>query len=332
MNDPILESGLETEDYSDSGERLNLDIPASAAGIRFDAALASLLTDYSRSRLVRWIESGRVLLDGRVVAPKTKVWGGESVTVEIETDPQVQAFQPEPVDFPVIYEDASLVVIDKPAGLVVHPAAGNWSGTLLNGLLYRYPDLAQLPRAGIVHRLDKDTSGLMVVARTLTAQTHLVRQLQARSVTRLYLAVAQGRLNTDATIDRPIGRHPRDRLKMAVVEHGKPAITHYRVLMRYRNHTLVQCKLETGRTHQIRVHMQSIGHALAADPVYGGRPPAVTSALATVLQQFNRQALHAAELALLHPDDGRLLGWKAELPTDMVTLLAALQADLEAED
>lgn len=320
-------SDIEADDYNDSAETLRITVPKELAGGRLDAVLAKLLPDYSRSRLARWIDDGAVLLEGKTATPKTKLWGGEAVTVEVAPDPQESAFQPEPVEFPVVYEDESIVVIDKPAGLVVHPAAGNWSGTLLNGLLHRYPALAGVPRAGIVHRLDKDTSGLMVVARTLKAQTELVRQLQARSVKRHYLAIAQGVLAGDGTVDAPIGRDPRNRLKMAVVPGGKPAITHYSVLERFARHTLVECRLETGRTHQIRVHMDHLGHALAADPVYRGKQYAISAALAEALTRFNRQALHAARLALVHPESGQTMEWTSPLPADMATLLQQLREE-----
>ncbi len=289
--------------------------------------LAKLLPDYSRSRLARWIDEGKARLDGKAVSPKTRVWGGEAVEVLAEPDPADAAFAPEPVDFPVVYEDSSVLVIDKPAGLVVHPAAGNWSGTLLNGLLYRYPDLAGVPRAGIVHRLDKETSGLMVVARNLKAQTELVRQLQARTVKRHYRAITQGLIKLDGTVDAPIGRHPRERMRMAVVPGGKQAITHYSVLARYVRHSLVECRLETGRTHQIRVHMAHIGHALAADPVYGGRNFPAVQAVLDAIASLKRQALHAAKLALIHPDSGELMSWDSPIPADMQALIAALEQE-----
>ncbi|MGQ5523904.1 23S rRNA pseudouridine(1911/1915/1917) synthase RluD [Chitinimonas sp. PSY-7] len=319
-------SDIEAEDYSESDALVRVTLPSNSGG-RFDAALAAVLSDYSRSRLVRWMDEGRVLLDGKPASPKTRVWGGEVVEVMTEPDPEEVAYQPEPVEFPVVYEDTTLLVIDKPAGLVVHPAAGNWSGTLLNGLLYKYPDLASVPRAGIVHRLDKDTSGLMVVARNLKAQTDLVRQLQARTVKRHYMAIAQGVLTRDGTINAPIGRDPKNRLKMAVVEAGKPAITHYSVVESYPRHTLVECRLETGRTHQIRVHMAHLGHALAADPVYGGRPGSLSTELKAALVVFNRQALHAAKLALVHPETGAQQQWESPIPVDMLQLIAQLRKE-----
>ena len=301
-------------------------MPPEAAGGRFDAVLARLLPDFSRSRLARWIDEGKATLDGKTVTPKTKVWGGEAVEVAAEPDPADAAFKPEPVEFPIVHEDDSLVVIDKPAGLVVHPAAGNWSGTLLNGLLYRYPELAGVPRAGIVHRLDKETSGLMVVAKTLRAQTELVRQLQARTVKRHYRAIVQGVPADEGTINAPIGRNPRDRLRMAVVPGGKPAVTHFGVIEPFVRHALVECRLETGRTHQIRVHMAHIGHALVGDPVYGRNVP-MEGALAAAVGTLSRQALHAVRLALVHPEQGVEMAWRSALPADMEAVLAALRGE-----
>ncbi len=307
-------------------------IPAELAGTRLDAALAQLFPEWSRSRLTTWIKEQRVTVDGRQLSPKDKLWGAESVRVEPVPDPEQTAFTPEPVDLQVVYEDRSILVLDKPAGLVVHPAAGNWGGTILNGLLYHYPELGTVPRAGIVHRLDKDTSGLMVVARTVAAQTQLVRQLQDRSVGRRYLALVEGDLNTSGVVDAPVGRHPRDRIRMAVVSTGKPARTHYRPLERYGRRTLVECKLETGRTHQIRVHMQKLGFPLVADPLYNGKPLAPTDPAQTMFQA-GRQALHAAKLELVHPESGKSMRWRAPLPSDMAELIMALrvQAGLAAE-
>ncbi|WP_269532764.1 23S rRNA pseudouridine(1911/1915/1917) synthase RluD [Chitinimonas sp. BJYL2] len=322
-------SDIEADDYNDSAETIRLLVPPDAAGGRLDAILARLLPEYSRSRLARWIDEGTVLLNGKTATPKTKLWGGEAIEVQPAPSAEDNAFAPEAIDFPVVHEDDTLIVIDKPAGLVVHPAAGNWSGTLLNGLLHRYPELAGVPRAGIVHRLDKDTSGLMVVARTLIAQTELVRQLQARTVSRHYLAVAQGRITRAGTVNAPIGRDPRNRLKMAVVPGGKPAITHYIPIENMARHTLVECKLETGRTHQIRVHMAHIGHALAADPVYGNRGGGLSAPLRQTLDAFQRQALHAAKLALVHPRSGETVQWQSAMPTDMQTLISALREDTE---
>jgi 23S rRNA pseudouridine1911/1915/1917 synthase len=255
------------------------------------------------------------------------VWGGEVVEVEPVPAPSESAFQAEDIALDVVFEDDALLVVNKPPGLVVHPASGNWQGTLLNALLHRVPALQGLPRAGIVHRLDKDTSGLMVVARTLAAQTALVRALQAHSVHREYLALAEGATPESGTVDAPVGRHPRQRVKMAVVSAGKPARTHYRALERFAAHTLLECRLETGRTHQIRVHMQSLGHPLAGDAVYGGHTRLERHGRSLA---FPRQMLHARKLALVHPQSGAALAWEAPPPADFEAVLAALR-QLEKE-
>src|SRR5690606_21966382 len=244
-------------------------VPPEAAGRRFDAVLAELFPEYSRSRLAAWIKSGDVLLDGRQVRPRDAVHGGEVVQLVAVLEDQTHA-EPQDIPLSVVYEDADVFVIDKPAGLVVHPGAGNPDGTMVNALLYREPSLAAVPRAGIVHRLDKDTSGVMVVARTLQAQTSLVAQLSSREVHRQYLAVVVGALVSGGTCNAPIDRHPRDRLRMGVREDGRDAVTHYRLRERFRAHTALECRLETGRTHQIRVHMAHLKHAIIGDPLYGG--------------------------------------------------------------
>ena len=332
MTDPYFDS----EDYSDISENevsapVVLDIPSSLCGERLDATLARLMPEYSRSRLTQWIKEGKVSVDGAPGQPKTRLLGGEQVEVVPGTLPEAVAFAPEPMDLPIIYEDDDLIVINKPAGLVVHPAAGNWTGTLLNGLLHHCPALAQLPRAGIVHRLDKDTSGLMVVAKTMAAQTDLVRQLQARTVKRIYRAIADGVVPFDGKIETQIGRDPNNRLRMAVLKYGgKPAITHVRVLMRFATHSYVECQLETGRTHQIRVHMREAGHPLAGDPVYGNPRHPMPEALAAAVRALGRQALHAYKLSLIHPVTGREAHWNAPLPDDMKALLATLR-DEEGE-
>ncbi|MFP5506621.1 MAG: 23S rRNA pseudouridine(1911/1915/1917) synthase RluD, partial [Gammaproteobacteria bacterium] len=295
-------------------------IPEAAAGQRLDQVLAELFPDYSRSRLQQWIRAGAVRVDGMLRKGKDRVLGGERVVIaaELEEDTGVLA---QDIALDLVYEDNDLLVIDKPAGLVVHPAAGNPDGTLQNALLHYDPALATVPRAGIVHRLDKDTSGLLVVARNLTAHQSLVAQLQARSVRREYLAVVWGLLIAGGTVDAPIGRHHADRKRMAVTSFGKPAITHYRIEARFRAHTLVRVNLETGRTHQIRVHMAHIRHPLLGDPVYGGRPrvPAGMSAAArAAVQGFKRQALHATRLSLRHPVSGEVMEWHSPLPADMV--------------
>jgi 23S rRNA pseudouridine1911/1915/1917 synthase len=309
-------------------------IPEKAAGQRLDQVLADLFPDYSRSRLQQWIRAGAVRVDGAQRKGKERVLGGERVVIaaELEEDTGVVA---QDIALDLVYEDQDLLVIDKPAGLVVHPAAGNPDGTLQNALLHYDPALATVPRAGIVHRLDKDTSGLLVVARNLTAHQALVAQLQARSVRREYLAVVWGLLIAGGTVDAPVGRHATDRKRMAVTSFGKPAITHYRIEARYRAHTLVRVNLETGRTHQIRVHMAHIRHPLLGDPVYGGRPrvPAGISAAArAAVQAFTRQALHATRLSLRHPRGGEIMEWHSPLPEDMVALIGALEADVDATD
>jgi 23S rRNA pseudouridine1911/1915/1917 synthase len=307
-------------DYS-SNPQIALNVPADCSGQRVDQVLARLLSRHSRSRLQNWIREGRVVVGGRLILePRHKLWAGETIELAEAPDERAESSTPEDIPLQVVYEDAALMVIDKPAGLVVHPGSGNWSGTLMNALLHHVPAIAEVPRAGIVHRLDKDTSGLLVVAKTLAAQTDLVRQLQARSVRRQYLAVACGVVRRDATIAAPVGRHPVHRTKMAVVPEsrgGKPAVTHFRVLEQFAHCALVECSLETGRTHQIRVHMASIRHPLLGDPVYG-KPD-------QRLPAFSRQALHATRLALLHPLTRRMKQWEAPPPADMAALLEALR-------
>nr|WP_228720635.1 23S rRNA pseudouridine(1911/1915/1917) synthase RluD [Nitrogeniibacter mangrovi] len=296
-------------------------VPDDLAGKRLDQALAAMYPDLSRNRLQQWIRDGRVLVDGEAGAPKRKVRGGELLQVDTEPAVEATAFEPEPIALTIVYEDEAILVIDKPAGLVVHPGSGNWHGTLLNGLLHYQATLAAVPRAGIVHRLDKETSGLMVVAKTLAAQTHLVRQLQARSVSREYVALVHGRVAGGGAVDAPIGRHPTVRTRMAVVPGGREAVTHYQPERRFAECTLVACRLETGRTHQIRVHMAHIGHPLVGDPVYGRRRCANA-----VLQAFERQALHARRLGLIHPVSGEALEWNAPIPRDFHALLVAVEA------
>ena len=312
-----------------AAEPLCCRIPATYAGRRLDRTLAELLPDYSRSRLQQWIKAGQVEIDGRVVRPREPVAGGEWVTVVLPWEPETVA-QAQAIPLTVRYEDEDLLVIDKPAGLVAHPAAGNPDGTLVNALLHYAPELAALPRAGLVHRLDKDTTGLLVVARSLRAHTSLVVQLQARTLEREYQAVVTGVMTAGGRIEAPIGRHPVDRKRMAVVAHGKPAVTHYRVLRRFRAHTHLWLKLETGRTHQIRVHLAHLRYPVVGDPVYGGRrhlPAGLNERCRAILQAFPRQALHAARLALTHPGSGERLQWQAELPADLVELLTALVED-----
>ena len=304
-------------------------VPDSAAGRRFDAVLAELFPDYSRSRLSAWIKSGDALLDGAQARPRDPVRGGETVTLNVVLEVQTRS-EPEDIALDVLYEDADVIVINKPPGLVVHPGAGNPAGTLVNALLHRDPDLNTLPRAGIVHRLDKDTSGVMVVARTLPAHTALVEQLSAREVHRQYLAVVVGALVYGGTANAPIDRHPRDSLRMAVRDDGRDAITHYRLRERFRAHTLLECRLETGRTHQIRVHMQHLKHPIVGDPLYGGPlklPKGATPELIEALRGFKRQALHAETLEFIHPVSGEPVRCTAPIPDDLRALVAVLRAD-----
>lgn len=304
-------------------------IPQLSAGRRVDQVLAELFPGYSRSRLQQWIKAGQVLLNQRpVLLARYRVAGGEQVEVRAQLQLETEV-RPEDIPLDIRFQDQHLLVLNKPAGLVVHPAAGNPNGTLQNALLYYDPELAALPRAGIVHRLDKDTSGLMVVARSLSAHKSLVEQLQARSVHREYLALVQSVLAAGGTVDAPIGRHHRDRLRMAVVESGKPAISHYRVLERFAAHTLVQVRLESGRTHQIRVHMAHIHCPLLGDPLYGGRlrlPRGASAGLREAISAFRRQALHAVRLQLIHPLTREVVGWEAEIPADFNQVLESLRA------
>ena len=311
--------------------RFNLTIPDAMRGRRLDQALAELVQDYSRSRLQQWIRAGQVSLDERIPQVRERLHGGETVCIDATIEPQTRS-GPEDIPLQLVHADADLLVINKPAGLVVHPAAGNPAGTLLNALLHYDPALAGLPRAGIVHRLDKATSGLLVIARNLTAHKYLVDALQARQVKREYLAVVQTVLTAGGSVDAPIGRHPVDRKRMAVVAGGKESLTHYRVEERFRAHTLVRVQLETGRTHQIRVHMAHQHIPIVGDPVYGGRlrlPPGASSELQEQLAGFRRQALHAARLTLAHPSSGESVSWTAPLPADMAQLLEALRADAQ---
>jgi len=307
-------------------------IPDSAAGRRLDAVLADLFPDYSRSRLASWIKSGAVTVNGAPARPRDLVCGGETVWLQPVEEVQTHAAAQD-IPLNVLYEDAHFFVLDKPAGLVVHPGAGNPAGTLVNALLHRDPALERLPRAGIVHRLDKDTSGVMVVARTLQAHTALVAQLAARQVHRQYLAIVVGALVAGGTVAAPIDRHPRDRLRMAVREDGREAVTHYRLRARYRAHTALECRLETGRTHQIRVHMAHLKHPIVGDPLYGGSlrlPKRASAELIAALRGFRRQALHAEVLEFTHPLTQALVRCQAPVPDDMQQLMRLLQEDAAA--
>ena len=323
--DDALDDALDhaTDAQASAPRSLYSNIPPTAAGERLDKVLAQMFAQFSRSRLRAWCEAGLVRMAGSVAAPRSKARAGAEVMLQVPADPEAAAFAAEPIPLQLLWHDADLAIIDKPAGLVVHPAAGNWSGTLLNGLLARFPDAAGLPRAGIVHRLDKDTSGLMVVARSLQAHADLVRQLQARSISRQYLALVWGELPRSTWVDAPIGRHPRDRLRMAVVAGGKPARTRFESIAACRGSfgavSALRCVLESGRTHQIRVHAQHLGLPLLGDPLYGrrGAPPL----------SLRRQALHAVLLRLRHPRSGQWMQWHSAVAADMVAQWVELGAD-----
>ena len=309
--------------------KMMITIPMHLGGERLDVALQKLLPEHSRSRLQAWIKADLVHMNDAAVTAKTKVWGGEQVHINPPENAKENAFKPENIPLAIIYEDETILVINKPAGLVVHPAAGNWSGTLLNALLHHLPQLSDVPRAGIVHRLDKDTSGLLVVAKTLEAQTSLVRQLQARTVKREYRAIVWGIIWRNGTVNQPIGRHSHARTKMAISRTGKPAITHYEVLERFGTNTYLRCQLETGRTHQIRVHMQFLKSPILGDPVYGiGNiipHKLMTQTLRNAVTNFNRQALHAVKLGLIHPKTNEFMEWQIDLADDMKGLLEAMR-------
>ncbi|GAB7528840.1 23S rRNA pseudouridine(1911/1915/1917) synthase RluD [Pseudomonas sp. 3A(2025)] len=311
---------------------LSAEVPSDSGGQRLDQVAAQLFAEYSRSRLVTWIKDGRLTVDGNVLRPRDIVYGGSILHLTAEQEAQGEWIAQD-IALDIVYEDDQILVINKPAGLVVHPAAGHADGTLLNALLHHVPDIINVPRAGIVHRLDKDTTGLMVVAKTLQAQTQLVNQLQGRTVSRIYECIVIGVVTAGGKIDAPIGRHGQQRQRMAVMDNGKPAVSHYRVLDRFRSHTHVRVKLETGRTHQIRVHMAHINFPLIGDPAYGGRfriPPAASQTLVESLKTFPRQALHARFLELDHPVTGQRMRWESPLPEDFVWLLSLLKQDREA--
>ncbi|WPC04397.1 23S rRNA pseudouridine(1911/1915/1917) synthase RluD [Pseudomonas benzenivorans] len=311
---------------------LTAEVPFDLGGQRLDQVAAQLFAEHSRSRLSAWIKEGRLTVDGAVLRPRDIVHGGAQLVLDAEQEAQGE-WVAQYIELDIVYEDDQLLVINKPAGLVVHPAAGHADGTLLNALLHHVPDIVNVPRAGIVHRLDKDTTGLMVVAKTIQAQTQLVDQLQKRTVSRIYECVVIGVITAGGKIDAPIGRSSAQRQRMAVTDGGKPAVSHYRVLERFRSHTHARVKLETGRTHQIRVHMSHIGYPLVGDPVYAGRfriPPAASPTLVQSLKEFPRQALHARFLELDHPVTGKRMKWESPLPDDLVWLLSLLRQDREA--
>ncbi|MBX3639646.1 MAG: 23S rRNA pseudouridine(1911/1915/1917) synthase RluD [Nitrosomonas sp.] len=322
--DYIVKASLLAE--FEAGESvIHLVIPADYAGQRLDHTLAKLLPDWSRSRIQCWIVNGRVKRDDQGCVAKQKVWGGEYISIHPDMSVAENRHGAEAILLSIVFEDDALIVINKPVGLVVHPGNGNWQGTLLNALLHHSPQLEQVPRAGIVHRLDKDTSGLMVVAKTIEAQTNLVRQLQQRTVKREYLALVLGRVAGSGSVDAPVGRHPVHRTKMAVHLRGKSARTHYRILEHFAGCSLLHCSLETGRTHQIRVHMHSIGHALVGDPVYGGKPGKTAPEIGVLLNAFPRQALHAWKLSLCHPINAEMMEWHSDTPDDLANLLEQLR-------
>ncbi|AVG78073.1 23S rRNA pseudouridine(1911/1915/1917) synthase RluD [Pantoea ananatis] len=312
--------------------QLTATVSESQLGQRLDQTLAELFPDYSRSRIKEWILNQRVSVNGTVTdKPKEKVLGGERVTIDAEIEEE-QRWEPQNIPLDIVYEDEDIIVINKPRDFVVHPGAGNPDGTVLNALLHHYPAIADVPRAGIVHRLDKDTTGLMVVAKTVPAQTHLVDTLQRREITREYEAVAIGTMTAGGTVDEPISRHSTKRTHMSVHPMGKPAVTHYRIMEHFRAHTRLRLRLETGRTHQIRVHMSHINHPLVGDPLYGGRPRPPKGAsedFITTLRGFDRQALHATMLRLYHPISGIEMEFHAAIPQDMIDLIDALKADTE---
>lgn len=314
--------------------QLEAVVPDELYGKRLDQAVAQIFPDYSRSRLQGWIKEGELTVDGKVLRTRDKLTGGEKIVVDAQIA-VIEEHKGEDIPLDIVFEDEHILVLNKPSGLVVHPASGHAEGTLLNALLHHAPEVAQVPRAGIVHRLDRETTGLMVVAKTIQAQTDLVEQLQERSMGREYEAVVQGVMIGGGTVDEPMGRHSKNRLKMAVVGLGKEAITHYRVLKKFRSHTHIRLKLETGRTHQIRVHMAHIKYPLVGDPLYGGRfrlPKNCSERMVQTLKGFRRQALHAKKLELWHPYTGEHCSWEIDLPDDMQRLLTVLDKDATKYD
>lgn len=312
---------------ADSADRFEFRVSGEQAGRRFDQVLAEALPQFSRSRLSGWIKDGRATLNGGIKRPKDSVHAGDAVIVNAEREIQITD-EPENIELDILFEDRDVLVLNKQAGLVVHPGAGNATGTLVNALLHHDAKLRELPRAGIVHRLDKDTSGAMVVAKTLEAHTALVAQLSEREVNRRYIALVNGTLIAGGKIDAPIDRHPTERVRMAVVAGGRESVTHYRVTERFRAHTLLSCQLETGRTHQIRVHLNHIRHGIVGDPLYGPGlklPKGASAALIECMRSFKRQALHAAELAFEHPRTRKQVSFSAVMPDDMAELINFLR-------
>ncbi len=311
---------------------LTQTVKDSQLGQRLDQAVAELFADFSRSRLKEWLLDGKITVDGQVVTkPRTKVMGGEVITVQAELEDEVR-WEPQDIPLNIVFEDDDIIVINKPRDFVVHPGAGTPDGTVLNALLFHYPPIAEVPRAGIVHRLDKDTTGLMVVAKNVPVQTRLVRELQKRNITREYEAIAIGKMTAGGMIDKPIGRHSTKRTLMAVSPMGKPAVTHYRVAEHFREHTRIRLRLETGRTHQIRVHMSYLQHPLLGDTAYGGRariPKGATQELTDMIRNFDRQALHAVMLKFKHPTTGEEVEFHAPVPDDMVAMTEALREDTQ---
>lgn len=307
-----------------------ITIPDNLYGMRIDQALAKLLPEYSRTQIQEWIKNGTLQVNNAPTKARTTIMGGEIITLDavLKTQP---AYEAQAIELQIVFEDDALLVINKPAGMVVHPGTGNPDNTLLNALLHHCPELKILPRAGIIHRIDKDTSGLLVIGKTPSAVNSLTKQLKERSISRIYQTIVLGKIISGGTIDAPIARHPIQRKRMAVIDTGKDAITHYRVVEHYRAHTRLKVQLETGRTHQIRVHMAYIHHAILGDPVYGGRlqlPKGATPELVEALRKFKRQALHAAELSLIHPDTNKPMTWQAPLPEDMKKLIEILKNDI----
>ncbi|MBP9742704.1 MAG: 23S rRNA pseudouridine(1911/1915/1917) synthase RluD [Burkholderiales bacterium] len=301
-------------------------IPNNLAGMRLDAALNAIIPELSRTKLTNLIKSGAILIDNKIIKPKEKVLGGENITINLPLSEETLAFTPQNIPLNIIYEDSDILVINKPSNLTVHPGHGNWSNTLLNGLLFHYPELKYLPRAGIVHRLDKDTTGLMVIAKTLIAQNNLVQQLQNRSVTRIYHAIVEGHTAESGIIQHNIGRDPSNRIKMTTLAFGgKEAITHFQVLKYFEYFSYIECKLETGRTHQIRVHLKSLGHPLVGDQTYGSKKRNYPEVINNAITQLNRQALHALKLSLIHPVNNQIMEFTSPLSQDMQDMLQVIE-------